>query len=108
MKRFFSILGFLAFYIGDVIKSNFRIAHDVLTPKNYMKPGIIAVDVTGMTERQLIFMANLITMTPGTLCLWVSEDHNTLYIHCMYVDGSPEEAARALEDSYGRRVRNVF
>jgi len=108
MKRFFSIINLLVFYLKEVILSNLRVAHDVITPRHRMKPGIIALNIEGQTDRQIFFMANLITMTPGTLGLAVSEDRKRLYIHAMYIDGSPKELAESLEEDYGRRVKSVF
>lgn len=108
MRRMVEFIAFLGFYVMDILKSNIRVAHDVLTPTHLMEPGIVRMDISGMTERQILMTANLITMTPGTLGLTVSDDHQWLYIHVMYVDGTPEEFVQGLEQDYGRRVRNVF
>lgn len=108
MSRLLAFIAFLLFYLVEVIQSNLRVAHDVLTPRHRMKPGILAVDVSDMTNRQLLFMANFITMTPGTLGLDVSDSHDKLYIHAMYIDGEMETMARELEEDYGRRVKRVF
>jgi len=108
MKRFWCGVSFFFFYVKEVVLSNFRVAHDVLTPRHRMKPGIIAVDVEGLTDWQIFFMSNLITMTPGTLGLTVSEDRKKLFIHAMYIDGSAEELAESLRKDYGRRVKSVF
>lgn len=108
MSRVFAFISFLLFYFVEVVKSNLRVAFDVLTPRHRMCPGILSVNVTGMTDRQLLFVANFITMTPGTLGLEISEDHRKLYIHTMYVDAEMEVLAKQLEEDYGRRVRRVF
>lgn len=108
MSRLFAFISFLLFYSVEVVKSNLRVAFDVLTPRHRMQPGILAIDVSGMTDRQLLFMANFITMTPGTLGLDFSPDHDKLYIHAMYVDAEMEVMSRQLEQDYGRRVRRVF
>lgn len=108
MSRIFSVISFMLFYFVEVVKSNARVAHDVLTPRHRMKPGIISVDVSGMSDRQLLFMANFITMTPGTLGLDFSDDHTKLYIHAMYIDGDEESLSEELENTYGKRVRRVF
>lgn len=108
MSRVVHFLGFLVFYISEVVKSNVRVAHDVLTPSHCMNPSIISVDVTGMTDRQLLFMANFITMTPGTLGLCFSADKSTLYIHAMYIDGEFDAVSEELANTYGKRVRRVF
>ncbi len=108
MKRIIATINLLLFYVKEVVLSNLRVAHDVLTPRHRMNPGIISVDVSELTDWQIFFMANLITMTPGTLGLTVSRDHRTLFIHAMYIDGSTEDLARSLEKDYGRRVKSVF
>lgn len=108
MTRFLASVSFFFFYIKEILLSNLRVAHDVLTPRHRMKPGIIKVDVEDLTEWQIFFMSNLITMTPGTLGLTVSRDRKILYIHAMYIDGSPEELAQSLRKDYGRRVKSVF
>lgn len=108
MIRLIKFFGFLSFYIVDVVKSNFRVAHDVLTPKHQMKPGIISLDFSGMTDRQKVLMANFITMTPGTLGVAVSDDENTLFIHAMYIDHDAKTLADELNADYGRRVKDVF
>jgi multicomponent Na+:H+ antiporter subunit E len=105
LLRFFELL---AFYLKEIVISNMRIAHDVLTPRHRMKPGILAVDVSDLNERQLAAMANLITMTPGTLGMYVSKDLGKLYIHSMYMDKDAEAMGEDLANDYGKRVRNVF
>ncbi|MBC2603027.1 Na+/H+ antiporter subunit E [Puniceicoccus vermicola] len=108
MKRIVALIAFIGFYLGEILRSNLRVAYDVLTPRHHMNPAIVAVDIEGMTEGQAVSMANFITMTPGTLGIAISQDRRTLFIHCMYIDGSPEEVASALEKDYGRRVRRAF
>lgn len=107
MMRILAFTEFLLFYIKEIIVSNVRVAHDVLTPTHHMTPGVIALDVRDYTDGQISMMANFITMTPGTLGLTVSESRDRLYIHAMYLDASPEEVAAQLLNDYGRRVKRV-
>jgi multicomponent Na+:H+ antiporter subunit E len=108
MMRIVYFIGFILFYISEVVKSNLKVAYDVLTPTHKMSPGIIAVDVSGMTDRQLLFMANFITMTPGTLGLSFSPEKDKFYIHAMYVDGDMDTLSQELSNTYGKQVRRVF
>ena len=108
MRRLGKFGLFILFYLGEILKSNLRIAHDVLTPTHMMTPGIIAVEVAGMSDRQLLFMANFITMTPGTLGLLISENKDKLYIHAMYTEGNTAALSRELANNYGERVQDVF
>lgn len=108
MTRFLAVLDLFFFFAIDVVRSTVRVAIDVLTPTHRMKPGIIAVDVAGMSDRQLFFMMNLITMTPGSMGIGLSDDRSKLYLHIMYLDGSVDEVRASFEQSYGKKVRRVF
>ena len=95
------------FYIKEVVLSNLKVAYDVITPNYFMKPAFIELDLEGMSDRQILFAANLITMTPGTLSLDVCDETKKLKIHSMYVD-DPDAEVRELETKILRRIRNVF
>jgi multicomponent Na+:H+ antiporter subunit E len=97
---------FVLFYVKEVVISNFRVAHDVLTPTHHMKPGFLAIPLDDLSERQILVLANLITMTPGTLSMDVSTDRKTLYLHAMYIDDP--ETVRQEVAVYQRKIREVF
>lgn len=86
---------------------NFQVAYDVLTPEHKMKPAFLALKVGEMTDRQLLILANLVTMTPGTLSIDFSPDRSRLYVHCMYVD-DVEQLTQQIEGSYVKRIKEVF
>jgi len=105
--RLFYFIEFLAFYIKEVILSNLKVAHDVLTPTHLMRPGFIEVSIDELTDRQIFVLANLITMTPGTLSLNIDDSESRLLIHNMYsID--PIQDGKDLEENYVRRIKNVF
>ena len=101
------LIEFGLFYAKEVVMSNLKVAYDVITPNYYMKPAFIELDMQGMSDQQILFAANLITMTPGTLSLDFCEETKRLKVHSMYVD-DPEAAVRELETKILRRIRNVF
>lgn len=102
-----ALLEFGVFYLKEVVLSNLRVARDVISPKPDIRPGFLELDVRGMTDRQLLVTANLISMTPGTLSIDVDADRERLLVHGMYVD-DPLKEAGWLEEAYLRRVRHVF
>jgi len=106
--RLLWLLELIIFYLKEILISNMRIAYDVLTPRHRMNPGILAVEVGNLNQRQLAAMANLITMTPGTLGMYVSKDLSKLYIHSMYMDKDAESMGEDLANDYGKRVLRVF
>ncbi|MCX7712169.1 MAG: Na+/H+ antiporter subunit E [Chthoniobacterales bacterium] len=103
LKKFFLFIRFLAFYSKEVIISNLRVAHDVLTPRDYSQPAILALKLDATHEWEIFLVANLISMTPGTLSMDVSTDRRTLYIHAMFAE-NPEHLKNELKATLERRV----
>lgn len=100
------ILSFLAYYLKELVISNFVIARDILTPKDYMAPGVIAVPIRAETDFELTLLANLITMTPGTLSLDFSPDRKTLYVHAMYIHDA-DALRNDITNNLERRVLEI-
>lgn len=101
------LLRFIGFYARELVVSSVRVAYDIVTPPLYVTPAILALPLDAETDLEISLLANLITMTPGTLSLDVSEDRKTLYVHCMYVK-DVEEARRELKDVMERRVLELL
>lgn len=103
----FAAIGFLLFYIKEVLLSNVRVAYDVLTVRDHSDPAIIALPLDARTDFEILIVANLISMTPGTLSMDVSSDRKTLYIHAMFVDDA-EELKRGLKRDFEGRVLKLL
>ena len=101
-------LRFMAFYIGELFVSSLRVAHDVLTPTHHMRPGVLAVSLDARTAVEITLLANLVSLTPGTLSLDVSPDRRVLYIHVMYLDADAETTRRAIKERLERRVLELL
>jgi multisubunit Na+/H+ antiporter MnhE subunit len=50
-----------------------------------MRPGIIKVPIDIKTDTGILLLNSLITMTPGTICLYLSDDNSYFYVHDMYI-----------------------
>lgn len=89
-KRYFSrvpaVISFIFFFIYEMLRANFQVAYDVITPKFFMKPGIVQYPMDARTDLEITFFTNLISLTPGTLILDVSDDKKVVYIHVMYLE----------------------
>lgn len=106
--RVVRVVRFAFFYLMQLLRSNLRVAHDVITPTNYMRPGVIAVPLAAETDAEITLLANLITLTPGTLSLELSADRHTLYVHIMYIDTDAENARREIKEGLERRVLELL
>ncbi len=101
------LLRFAGYFFWQLLLSNLRVAYDVVTPHLYMRPGIVAVPLDAKTDQEITLLANLITLTPGTLSLDVSEDRRTLYVHAMFVD-SPDEVRESIKNGFERRLLELM
>ena len=101
------VIRFMLFFSWEVIKSNLRVAYEVLTPGQKIKPGIVAVPLAAKTDLEITIFANLITLTPGTLSLDVSDDRTILYVHAMFIE-DVEEFKKNLKQELEKRLLEVL
>lgn len=102
-------IGFTLFYLRALILANLRVAYDVVTPRHYMRPGVVAIPLDAQTDTEITLLANLLTLTPGSLSLDLSPDRRILYVHVMYIDGGDVEAVRRqIKADFERRVLQVL
>jgi len=100
-------IGLLLYFLRELVTANLRIAYDILTPRYYMTPSIVAVPLDAKTDVEITLLANLITLTPGTLSMDVSDDRKTLYVHAMY--GQDPQALRdEIKNGFERRLLEVL
>jgi multicomponent Na+:H+ antiporter subunit E len=102
-ERLWAILRLAIYFHYELVVSSLRVLWDVVTPPIYSRPGIIAVPIEAKTDLEILLLANLVSLTPGTLSLDISEDRRVLYVHAMFAD-DPEEVRRAIKDGMERRV----
>lgn len=100
------LIEFIGFFLWELLLANLRVAYDVLTPRHHMRPGIICLPLDAETDMEITMLANLITLTPGTLSLDVSEDRKILFIHSMYIS-DPESDAAKIKQGFERRLLEV-
>ncbi len=79
-------VGFIFYFFWELFKSNMHVVRLVLFKANKeITPAIIAIPLTAETDAEIALLANLISLTPGTLSLDVSSDRRVLYIHAIDV-----------------------
>ena len=92
-----------AYFLYELTVSSLQVAWDVITPRQRSRPAIVAVPLDIEDPLQITVLANLISLTPGTLSLDVSPDGRTLYVHDMFVD-DPDETRRNIKAGFERLV----
>jgi multicomponent Na+:H+ antiporter subunit E len=79
----------------------------VLSPDMHLKPAIIALPLDIKSDVEVTLLANMITLTPGTLSMDLSDDHSILYVHVVSV-GDPEDTRQELKTGFETLVYEVF
>jgi len=107
MNRLIAILKLIAFYAWEVVKSNLTVARDVLGSPARIRPGLVTVRTEELTDLQAFTLANLVTMTPGTLSIEISPAKRELLIHTLYAQ-NPEKLQMQIAQQLERRVRDAI
>jgi multicomponent Na+:H+ antiporter subunit E len=91
----------------ELAMSAYKVARMALRRDLDLQPGIFSYETELASDAEITLLANLITLTPGTLTVDISDDRRTLYIHA--VDCSDVEATRAdIRNGFERRIREAF
>ncbi len=109
LRRAWRFLVLFLVFLWELSLSAFRVARIVLKPTLEVRPGIIAYPLDVRTDREITALANLITLTPGTLSLDVSDDEKTLYVHAITIEGeNGAETIRAIKGAMEKHVARAF
>lgn len=84
-KRVWLVFGLICLFLKELVMSVVRVAWLIVRPQQSYKPSFISFPLTVDRPYEITLLANLITLTPGTLSVDVSDDNKTLYIHCVDV-----------------------
>lgn len=101
------VVAFVFFFLYELLKANLHVAYDVVTPTFYMRPGIVAIPLSAKTDLEITVLANLISLTPGTLSLDVSEDRKVLYVHAMFIKDKNEFIA-SVKNGFEKRLLEIM
>jgi len=106
MRRALSLLGL---FLYELLMSAVRVAAIVLRPdmRRTLRPAIVAVPLDVKSDAEITLLANLITLTPGTLSTIVSEDRTKLFVHVITLE-SREALIADIKNGFERKVREVF
>jgi len=98
---------YLPYFLWCCLKANIDVAVRVIHPDVPIKPGIVKVRTTLTSEMAKTFLANSITLTPGTLTIDI--DGQDLYIHWINVEvDDPDARTREICGRFEPLLRRIF
>ncbi|HUF32612.1 MAG TPA: Na+/H+ antiporter subunit E [Acidimicrobiales bacterium] len=76
----------LAYFLWKLLEANVVVAWEVITPSNAnVNEAIVAVPLTGASDVVVATVANMISLTPGTLTLEIERHPTVLYVHVLHL-----------------------
>lgn len=105
-KIVFSVIYFF-YFLWAVVKSNLNVATIVLSPKLPINPGIVEVKTKLKSRLGRMFLANSITLTPGTITVDIHGD--SLFIHWINIDSEKhEDATKEIVEGFEKYLEVIF
>lgn len=94
-------------FAAELAQSAWATIKAIVGPPGRLRPAILAVPLDVRSRGGITLFASMVTLTPGTTSLDVSEDQKTLYVHVM---DSDDHAASidAMKASLEARAREVL
>jgi len=108
-RYWYFIFYYIPVFVWECIKANFDVAYRVLHPRLPINPGIVKVKTNLKSDMALTFLANSITLTPGTLTVDIDKDKGFLYVHWINVKATGiEGATEAIVARFEKILEKIF
>jgi multicomponent Na+:H+ antiporter subunit E len=105
--KYVKAIGYLIFlFLKELILANIEVLKWVYKPELDFQPGIIALPIDVKKNWEITLLANLITLTPGTLSVDVSRDQRYIYIHAIDLP-DVNQTIVGIKDTFEKAIREV-
>lgn len=83
IKRIPAFINLCGVFVVELVKASVDVATAVFSDTSKLRPAILAVPLTVRTDMGIATLANIVSLTPGTTSLHVSDDKRVLYVHVL-------------------------
>ncbi|MGE0634439.1 MAG: Na+/H+ antiporter subunit E [Pseudobdellovibrionaceae bacterium] len=97
----------IGIFFYELVLANLKVAKEVLSPKLSIKPGFMDVPLAVKTDFQITLFSHMITLTPNTLSVELSEDRKNLCVHSLFIKNTAQDS-QAIKDAFEKRILQVF
>ncbi|MBM7610303.1 multicomponent Na+:H+ antiporter subunit E [Lysinibacillus composti] len=96
LRRVMKIIYLIQLFIKELVTSSFSVMKQILTPNLKITPGIFTYRTNLTGEWEVTALALLLTLTPGSVVMEVSEEGDVFYIHAMDIEESKEAVIQSI------------
>lgn len=106
LERVWAVIKLTILFLKELILANVAVLKVVLAPKLDMQPAFFKYETALTEEWELTLLSSLITLTPGTVVVHISDDNKFLYIHA--IDAADiDETVESIRDSFEKAIMEV-
>lgn len=102
-----ALLRYLVVFIYDIVLGSFQVAYFILRGPSHLRPAFIRIPLVLKTDLAISLLANTISLTPGTVSAWLSEDKRTLIVHTLDT-GDAEALVADIKQRYEAPLKQIF
>ncbi|MBT9590859.1 MAG: Na+/H+ antiporter subunit E [Thiobacillus sp.] len=102
-----ALLRYLAVFLYDIVRGSFQVAALILRGPTRLRPAFIQVPLVLRTDLAISLLANTISLTPGTVSAWLSEDRRTLIVHTLDT-GDAAALVTEIKQRYEAPLKQIF
>jgi multicomponent Na+:H+ antiporter subunit E len=90
------ILHLCGVFLVELVLANLTLARDILRPVPAFQPALLRIGVTGLSPSKAVVLAEIVSLTPGTITVDMVDDGRAIYVHTLYAR-DPADVRRAIE-----------
>jgi multicomponent Na+:H+ antiporter subunit E len=107
--RYLWLLYYLPVFAWECFKANIDGAYRVIHPDIPLRPGIVKVRTTLKSDTGLTFLANTLTLVPGTMTVDIDKEAGFLYVHWSVVRSQEvDKATEFIVARFEKILRRIF
>ncbi|MBQ3198779.1 MAG: Na+/H+ antiporter subunit E [Firmicutes bacterium] len=107
IRHYWPLVQLVFIFMYELLVANLTVLVKVFSPRLNIKPGIIKVPIEVEGPFWITTLANMITLTPGTLTVEVSPDNKFFYVHCLNIDNE-ESIVSDIKDTFEKKIQEVY
>jgi multicomponent Na+:H+ antiporter subunit E len=92
-----ALVRFLAVFAWSVVKANLIVAWEVVTPRNRINEGVVAVPLSSDAPAVITLVSHAIGLAPGTMVIDIERDPTVLHVHVLHLRSVEAVRAEVLE-----------
>ncbi|MEK9199222.1 Na+/H+ antiporter subunit E [Ureibacillus sp. 179-F W5.1 NHS] len=106
IDRVWAVIKLIVLFIKELILANVSVLTLVIKPKLALKPAIFKYNTQLTEDWEITLLSSLITLTPGTVVVHVSDDSKSLFIHV--IDSNDiDETIDSIKYSFEKAILEV-